>query len=593
MQHQIKKNLGVTRHGDDTEFRVWAPFAKNVTLLCPFLSVYDGSNNHPMQHEGRGYWSISLKSIEPGQTYKFMIDTGSDQLLRNDPRNRTVTSSDVGASVVVYDDYDWSDDHFAAPDKNKQIVYEMHIGTFYRPDPTIGGTFTDAIEKLPYLKNLGINMIELMPVTSMTYSEGWGYNVSDIYAIEPAYGGRRGLIDFVVAAHAHGIGVIVDVVYNHLMSSNLWRFDGWYEKNRGGIYFYNDFRGDTPWGSRPDYGRPEVRQFILDNVTMWLHEYNLDGLRLDSTIYMRNTEGHDNDPAHDIPEAWYLLQDIVELAHKINPDALMIAEDNASSAYLTKPRDGNGCGFDSQWEVGFPHALRKSLGVGETAVLPEIRSELERKYNDDAFERVIFSDSHDTAANGSQRLNEAASAGSATDLFAREKSLLAAAVTLTTPGIPMLLQGTEFLQKGSFNDWQALEWKNAEKYAGIVLAYRHLIDLRLDKHGNTAGLSGQSISVFHQDDTNRVIAYRRWDKGGARDDVLTVVNFGGEKHKNYELQLPIVGTWQIRFNSTWKGYSTDFHETIIDSITTDDLGNSTLPLSPYSVYILSQSSANI
>ncbi len=116
-------------------------------------------------------------------------------------------------------------------------------------------------------------------------------------------GGRHGLMSFVKACHERGIAVLLDVVYNHFYGdSDLWQFDGWSENSRGGIYFYNDERGDTPWGGRPDYGRPEVRQFILDNITMWLTEYHLDGLRVDSTIYMRNTEGHDTDPEHDIPE---------------------------------------------------------------------------------------------------------------------------------------------------------------------------------------------------------------------------------------------------------------------------------------------------
>jgi 1,4-alpha-glucan branching enzyme len=586
MSHQVKKNLGVTRHGDDTEFRVWAPFAASVTLAG---TVCQGQDK-PMESEEDGYWSIRLKDVEPGQNYVFLITTPDGRTLtRNDPRARQLTTSDSGASVIIDPDFDWQEDDFIPVTPEKQVVYELHIGTFNRPDAATIGSFDDAIEKLDYLKDLGVNVIELMPITAMAHSFGWGYSPNYIYSVENAYGGRHGLLTFVRECHKKGIAVILDVVYNHFSGeTDLWQFDGWSENERGGIYFYNDARGDTPWGGRPDYGRPEVRQFILDNVAMWLTEYHLDGLRVDSTIYMRNTEGHDNDPAHDIPDAWYLLQDIVEVAHKIKPQAILIAEDCANSAFITKPRSETGCGFDAQWELGFPHALRDGLGLSGANSLAGIRYELERQYNGNSFEKVIFSDSHDTAANGSVRLNEAASSGDATDLYARERSLLANAVMLTAAGRPMLLQGSEFLQEGSFNDWQELQWENAETYAGIVHAHTHLVDLRLDKHGNTAGLHGQNTAVFHQDDNNHVIGYHRWNDGGAGDDVLVIANFGDTEHEVYQLHLPLPGTWQVRFNSTWKGYSPDFHEVALDALMTDENGTATLQLAPYMVLVLSQ-----
>ncbi len=543
-----------------------------------------------MKNESDGYWSVGLKGVEPGQNYVFLITTQDDKVLtRNDPRAQQLTTSDSGASVITDPDFDWGDDTFDPAPPEQQIIYELHIGTFNRPDAATIGTFKDAIEKLDYLKNLGVNVIELMPVTSMAHSYGWGYAPNHIYSVENAYGGRHGLLTFVRECHKQGIAVILDVVYNHFSGeTDLWQFDGWSENDRGGIYFYNDIRGDTPWGGRPDYGRPEVRQFILDNVAMWLTEYHLDGLRIDSTIYMRNTEGHDNDPAHDISHAWYLLQDIVELAHKIKPKAIMIAEDCANSAYLTKPRSESGCAFDAQWELGFPHALRDGLGLRGDRTLAGVRYELERSYNGNAFEKIVFSDSHDTAANGSVRLNEAASKGDAADKNAREKSLLANAVMLTAPGVPMLLQGQEFMQEGSFNDWKELEWDKAATYGGMVLAHQHLIDLRLNSQKTTAGLTGQHTAVFHQDDNNGVIGYHRWDDGGAGDDVLVIANFGDQAHETYQLHFPVAGEWKVRFNSTWNGYSPDFHQIDIDMVTTDESRIGTLNLSQYAILVLSQ-----
>lgn len=586
MTHQVKKNLGVALHGHSAEFRVWAPFAKSVSVAGNFAEGV-----FPMDSEGDGYWSKTLENVEAGHIYHYLIDTGTTTLVKNDPYARQLTVSDNGLSVIVAHDFDWGDDVFMPIPKEKQIIYEMHVGTFNRPDASTVGTFYDVIDRLDYLAELGVNMIQLMPITSMAFSNGWGYAPNYIFSIENNYGGRHGLMELVKAAHTKGIGVIVDVVYNHFYGdSDLWQFDGWNENGRGGIYFYNDQRGDTPWGGRPDYGRPEVRQFFLDNVVMWLNEYRLDGLRLDSTIYMRNTEGHDNDPAHDIADAWYLLGDIADLAHKVNPAATMIAEDCAATPYITKPTKYSGIGFDAQWELNFPHALRDALGLTYNVWpnLSALRYELTRGYNGNAFEKVIFSDSHDTAANGSVRLNEAASPGNAGSLFARQRALLANAITLTAPGMPMLLQGQEFMQEGAFNDWQMLEWDKADKFSGIVLAHQHLIDLRLNRHNSTAGLSGQSTSVFHQDDNNRILGYHRWSRGGKGDDVIVIANFSPDNHADYWVHLPIAGKWTCRFNSSWKGYSKDFHEYLIDTITTTDDGSTSLHLPPYSAMIFSQ-----
>ncbi len=588
MSHQVKKRLGVTLHSGWAEFRVWAPFATAVSIEGTFTP----QGPLPLHSEDDGYWAAHIEHVEAGHNYKYVI-TANDgrELRRNDPRARSITSSDNGFSVVVDNSFDWGDDIFMPIPREQQVIYELHVGTFNRVDASTPGTFDTAIAKLDHLSDLGINMIELMPVTSMAYSNGWGYAPNYIYSVESMLGGRHGLMEFVKQCHVRGIGVILDVVYNHFFgNTDLWQFDGWSENNRGGIYFYNDYRGDTPWGGRPDYGRPEVQQFILDNVTMWFHEYRVDGLRIDSTIYMRNTEGYANDPAHDLPDAWKLLQDITSVAHKINPGATVIAEDFSCTDYITKPTRDSGAGFDSQWQLGFPHALRHALGIayGCPQSLDEINHELTWRYNGNAFERVIFSDSHDTAANGSVRLNQAAEYAKSSTTHAHQDSLLADAVTLTSPGIPMLLQGSEFVQEGAFNDWQELQWSKAAKFTGLITAHRHLIDLRLNRYDNTRGLLGQNIAIFHEDTTNFVIGYHRWDKGGPRDDVLVIVNFGDSEQHNYQLYLPLPGTWQVRFNSSWRGYSDDFNEVSYHAVTTIAGETTTIALPARGVIILSQ-----
>ena len=584
-----KQQLGARLTDKSAEFRVWAPFAKSVAVVGDFSNWEEVA----LTAEADGNWSAVIPGAKAGQNYKFHINTGKMILERNDPRARQLTDSDTGASVLVDDDFDWEDMRdFPVPSKRDQIIYELHVGTFNRPDASTTGTFYTAIDKLDYLKDLGVNMIELMPVTSMASSNGWGYAPNYIFSVENNYGGRRGMLEFVKACHKRGIGVVLDVVYNHFFSkTDLWRYDGWHKGRYGGIYFYNDERGKTPWGGRPDYGRPEVREFILDNITMWFAEYRIDGLRVDSTIYMRNTLGQNNDPAHDIPEAWSLLGEITKRSREIKPDAMLIAEDCAGNEYLTKPVEAGGCGFDAQWELGYPHVLRDALGLTPNTqqTLDGVGYELAHIYNGDPFQKIIFSDSHDTAANGSVRLNEAAAPGNAESVFAREQSILAQAVVLTSPGVPMLLQGQEFMQEGSFNDWQMLEWEKTEQFAGIVLAHKHLIDLRRNRYGNTAGLLGSSVAIFHHDTVNRVVGYHRWDTGGPQDDVLVIVNFSNQEFETeYNITLPLQGTWKVRFNSSWKGYSPEFHEIIYDEVTTDEHGQAPIKLAPYSVLILSQ-----
>ena len=584
------KKLGSHIHAKGIDFSVWAPFAKSVSLM---LSVEFSSEEHPMTNDGNGYWEIKNVKASAGQSYYYQITTADGKVLqRNDPYARQLTDSDNGLSVIADNEYDWEGaDQFVTIEHSKAIIYELHIGTFHRPDASTSGTFASAIEKLHYLKDLGVNYIELMPVTSMAMSHGWGYAPNYIFAVENAYGGRHGLMDFVKACHKLGIGVVLDVVYNHFYNkTDLWQYDGWSENNRGGIYFYNDERGDTPWGGRPDYGRPEVRQFILDNVAMWLNEFKIDGLRVDSTIYMRTTQGNNDDPAQFIPDAWSLLGEMTNLAHKINPNALMIAEDNSTNPGLVVPVKDGGAGFNAQWEVGFPHVIRDSLGItkdGNQPRLAGIEYELGHSYRGDAFDKVIFSDSHDTAANGSVRLNEAAAPGKGDNAYARHQTLLASAITLTAPGIPMMLQGQEFMQEGAFNDWQMLEWEKTEEFSGIVMAHQHLINLRLNAYDNTQGLLGQYTKLIHRDDSNNVLAYHRKDQGGPGDDTVVIVNFSDTSFMDYELYLPYEAHWRVRFNSSWKGYSKDFHENDFTLARAEKDGRAVISMPEYSVMILS------
>lgn len=581
--------LGVHLSEHGAHFGVWAPFADSVSVTGDFTNWSEAGT--PLTKHLGGIWAASVDGAKVGEQYKYLIVHGKKTLPRNDPRALQLTAAQ-DASVIVDPDFDWQGDDFALPPPNQQVIYELHIGTFNRTDPATPGTFESASAKLDYLQSLGINVIEVMPVNGTNMERWWGYEPTYLYSVEAAYGGRKAFQEFVREAHKRGIGIIIDVVYNHLSPQpnfDLWCFDGWAGPGKGGIYFYSDWRIDTPWGPRLDYGRHEVREYIVDSVRMWLQDCHIDGLRADAVFAIRNARGYNDDPEHDIPEGWQLLQEINKTVHKLNPHAVTFAEDVACNEYITKPTAQGGAGFTAQWETTFPNILRATIDPiddGNRDLAP-IETELRKYYNGDAFQRVVYSESHDADANGQARLNEEIAPEDADGLFARKRSMLAAAVALTAPGIPMLFQGQEFMEDGWFTHWDHLDWSRADTFSGTVQFYRDLITLRRNLRGETAGLLGQFYETLQLDETNKVLAYHRKDQGGASDDTVVVLNFANASRENYELKFPAAGTWKVRLNSDWQGYSPDFTNVHTDDVIVEtDTGSVTI--APYSVIILSQ-----
>ena len=539
---------------------MWAPFADAVAVTGDFTNWSEAGL--PMSRGSQGCWYADVEHAEAGQEYKYLITKNDAVLKRNDPRALQLTASE-DSSVIVDPSYEWGADDYRLPPPEQMVVYELHVGTFVRNDPALSGTFHDAITKLDYLADLGVNVIEVMPCNAVWMDRWWGYTPDNIYAVEAAYGGRRALMDFVKAAHQHGIGVMLDVVYNHLNKDaglDLWQFDGWSEHpDTGGIYFYNDDRAHTPWGdTRPDYGRPEVRGYIVQNAQMWLRDCHVDGLRVDSVVHIRNTEGQNNDPAHDLPDGWKLLQEINQGARKAKQQGFTVAEDLQGNAWITKPVSDGGAGFSAQWDLAFADILREELGpqAHDRPNIGKMRLVVGGRTNDNPVERVIFTDSHDTdaAANGGERFDEAIDPDAPEGLKARRRTALAAAILFTSPGVPMLFQGQEFESSGAFSHYAALDWAKAEQSLGILALYKHLIALRLNRYGHTAGLLGPNVDIFLVDADSGVVAYHRWDKGGARDDVVVVANFSDSEAENYEFSFPAAGTWRARLSTDWDGY---------------------------------------
>jgi 1,4-alpha-glucan branching enzyme len=609
--------LGAAFQPNKTTFRVWAPFVQQVQVRL------NGRNSVTLKPEAGhqaddATWVGTISQVKAGDTYQYLIKANGQVNQFIDPRSQQLTGSTrKAASVVVDPAFNWSDPalaNYKTPNFNEMVIYELHIGSF---NPVAGSdrfNFAGAIARLDYLKALGVNAIEVMPIhenpefASHTPPEfNWGYDAVQLFAIESSYGTPEEFKEFVKQCHLRGMAVIVDVVYNHMSGENLLRqFGGWFnDTNPDGIYFYDKTRSDTGFGPRMDYGRAQVRSYIQDNALMYLREYQADGLRWDSTI---NIRAKNNDPLNQS------LEDGVKLIRETNdafrntdpkqPYKIAIAEDLQSADVVVNPKSDN-CrvclGFNSQWDDNLYYSLRTAIAPisDRDRNIFAIRDAIQKRVGDDVFDRIIYSENHDKVGhpeNGEIRLPLLIDANNPTSVFAKKRSTLAAAIVLTTPGIPMLFQGQEILETNNFlfATRTPMNWDRAQTFKGIVQLYRDLISLRRNLTGTTRGLVAQNLNVFHLNNTNKVLAYHRYDQGGSRDDVVIVANFSNQSFPSYNLGFPRGGRWKVRFNSGASIYDPEFQngasfETDAVPGPKDNLNfNGNVGLGAYSLIILSQ-----
>jgi 1,4-alpha-glucan branching enzyme len=582
--------MGAIPYPGGTAFRVWAPHAEAVAVAGSF----GAGRPAPLASEGNGYWSREVPGAGPGDRYRYLLTIGGEVLSRLDPYARMVTHS-AGDAVIV-DLARRRRAPFQMPGWHELVIYEFHVGTFNDAPGGEPGQFRTAAQKLPYLASLGVNAVEVMPAAEFAADYSWGYNPANPFAVEEAYGGPEGLLGFIDAAHAHGIAVLLDVVYNHWGPGDnaLWRFDGWGPPGKGGIYFYGDDRSRTPWGDRPDYGRPEVRQYIRDNALMWLEDYRADGLRWDATNQIRDRDGGDGGPGTALPDGWELMQWVNDEIDARQPWKPSIAEDMQGNPALTRPTAEGGAGFDAQWDGEFAHVLRRALTTPDDAARDLGAVARVLAGGADPRKRVVYTESHDEVANGKARLPEEIWPGNADSWPAKKRSTLGAALVLTAPGIPMLFQGQEMLEDRWFQDRDPVDWSRRERFAGIVNLYRDLIALRRNLRGTTAGLLGSGMQVYHADEDDKVLAFHRWERGGPGDDVVVVANIADRAHPGYGIGFPREGRWRVRLNTDWVGYDPSFgrqhgYDTDARPGERDGLPcHGDVGLAPYSVLILSQ-----
>ena len=434
--------FGAAVRGSAAEFRLWAPRAKQVTIRL------HGHGDFPMPRDERGINEATLPA-RAGDRYSYILDGGKPL---PDPVSRLLPEGVHGPTEIVDPEaFNWTDHTWRGLDFRDYILYELHVGTF-----SASGTFDGVIQKLAYLKSLGITALELMPVAAFPGTRNWGYDGVSPYAVQASYGGPEGLKRLVNAAHAAGLAVVLDVVYNHLGPEGNYL---------GQFAPYFTSRHSTPWGDAINFdahGCEHVRRYFIENALYWVREYHVDGLRLDAVQMIK-----DDSPRH-------IVGDIGRVLHRVGDElgrtVCAVAEtDENDGRYLRPPQEG-GYGLDGVWSDDFHHAIHTLL-TGEGAGYyrdylgrPEL---LERILNDGVafqgepfqfwegrsrgtpmhgiplYRHVICIQNHDQVGNRAQGDRLSA-------LAPRAARKVAAAFLLLAPHTPLLFMGEEYDESRPF-----------------------------------------------------------------------------------------------------------------------------------------------
>ncbi len=547
--------LGSTPTPTGTVFRVWAPHAGEVNVAGSFNGWDTLADS--MTNDG-GIWSVFVSGAAAGAEYKYVLRrSGFGTMWRKDPRAKRVVHS-AGNSIVASPDFNWTDQGWSPPDPGRLVIYELHIGTAagYGDGLWISGPAQFdhlRLYHLDELVDLGVNALELLPVGEFPTDWSWGYNPSDIYAPESAYGGLEAFKRLVDACHARGIAVILDVVYNHLGPTDLdlWNFDG------DQIYFYPDDRAHTPWGdTRPDYRTYQVRRYLIDNVLFYAAECHVDGFRFDGFGYIV-------EPATD-PEGYEFIRDLQNELAATMPGVFTIAEHAGLQPWVTSPTSSGGAGFRAQWYPEFSDALRAACAAaiwGDPDV-GSVAAGISAAAGQPSGSVVYYAESHDTAGetntgpNKGKRLSVVADPGNPQSSGARAVGRMAGGVVLTAPGMPMLFMGEEWNEDVPFESaWnRRINWGLRTANAGDVAFFRKAVSLRTSRNGLQAGSPAQ---VHHVNDgAGNVFAFTRgWSWATS---LVMICNVGGQDFSGgYRVGVPYGGGWRVLLNSAEPAYGGD------------------------------------
>jgi len=590
-------NVGAFYLGDGhCRFTVWAPLLEQVAvkLVDPVEKLI------PLQKVDRDYWTVITDGVEPGTRYFYQLDGQTEQ---PDPASRSQPDGVHGASEVVDPkSFRWSDGGWSGLPLEDYILYEIHVGTF-----TPEGTFAAAIDRLPRLKDLGINAIEVMPVAQFPSDRNWGYDGVFPYAVQNSYGGVAEFQKFINACHQAGVAVVLDVVYNHLgPEGNCFECFG--------PFLAQKYQGD--WGNTFNLDSAHcdgVREFFLDNALYWLEFFHIDALRLDAIQGIYDLSAH-----HFLEE---LAIRVDRFAEQAGRQIWLMAESDLNDVRIIRPREQGGFGVHSQWCDDFHHALH-ALITGESHSYYQdfghcedlaksyregfvysgqyaphrFRSHGSSSLEIPARQFIVCSQNHDQTGNRifGDRLS---------NLTDFEGLKLTAATVLLSPYIPLLFMGEEYGETNPFlyfishenqalvdavrcakeeefrkmghadevYDPQSVEifnqcklnWERQQQgnHQTLWNFYQRLIQLRRE-HPALKQLDKQSLSACC-DEASRLMFVHRWH---GSDQVYYLMNFS-DRSQIFAVHPP-EGSWEKILDSadpTWSGFGSDLPQKLIAS----------------------------